>query len=335
MRIILHTLWILAACGGNKAGDDNTLESDGLDKSLGPWTLVTDEIEGAVLLSAWSDGPTIRVVGGNLGGGEGIIVHGDADQLCVERGVTERALWWIHGSEPGEWTAVGESGTVLHESAGLRTRMDAPTDATLFGVFVNGPDTWVAGGHFASGENDGEIWRHDGEAWEAIALGLPSVLFKVWGEWFVGENVSYRLDPSTGDLEAFDVAGRLLTVRGTTNEDVWAVGGLVSPLVLHFEGGEFVPVDTTGLSSAINGVYTDTESGVWIAGNNGTTAQWTDDGWLQPDVPLTPDHLHAVWRHNNATWWFGGDLFKTGDNHGTIVRYSEDGRIPEVVDCTD
>ena len=334
MRVATIIILGLAGCrSGSGPGGDTSLDLKGDGASNSLWQLVTDQIEDAVLLSAWSDGPTLRIVGGDLGGGAGIMVHSKGDTLCVERDVTERALWWIHGSTLGEWTAVGESGTVLRESDGVRTRMDVPTDATLFGVYIDGANTWVAGGHVGSGKNDGEIWRNDGNGWEAIARDLPHVLFKVWGAWFVGQEIAYRYDAATGELQPFDIDGRLLTVRGTDNKDVWAVGGLVSPLIFRFEAGGFVPVDTTGLRSAINGVYTDVDGGVWIAGNDGTTAQWTGDGWDQPDVPLTTDHLHAVWRHEGATWWFGGDLFNTSDNHGTIVRHASDGRTFDVVDC--
>ena len=331
MRVAL-ILCMVSGCGNTPKQDSGRGAGDKLG-AAGPWTLVTDEIEGGVLLSAWSDGPTLRVVGGDLGGGEGIMVYGDADELCVERSLTDRALWWIHGSREGHWTAVGEAGTVLREVDGARTRMDVPTDATLYGVFDDGSHTWVAGGVVGSGVNRGEIWRHDGEAWTAVATDLPHVLFKVWGPWFVGQDIAYRWNTETEALDSFELDGRLLTVSGTSDADIWAVGGLASPLVLHFSGEAFDAVDTTGLGGGINGVYTAPGETVWLAGNYGLTAHKNDTGWVQPERPLTTDHMHAVWRHGGATWWLGGDLFNTGDNHGTIIRYSDDGRRPAVTDC--
>jgi len=331
MRLVRCLLICAVACS---AKDDDS--ADNTDKNLasdGPWQLITDEIEGGVLLGAWSDGPTLRIVGGDLGGGTGLMVHGDADELCVEQDVTERALWWIHGDQAGEWTAVGEAGTVLRSTGGVRTRMDVPTDATLFGVHVDADQTWVAGGHVGSGENSGEIWRHDGEQWHAVASNLPHVLFKVWGPWFVGQDIAYRLDADTETLEEFSVDGRLLTVSGASKDDAWAVGGLVNPLILHFNGEEFEPVSTTGLSGSVNGVFTGTGEDVWIGGNYGMTARWQDERWDIPSFPLTSDHLHAVWRHQGATWWVGGDLFNSGANHGTIIRHSEDGRVPLLTNC--
>lgn len=333
MRIAGLCLVVLAACA---AKDDHSTKSGGDTGQLNggpedPWTLVSDNIAGGVLLSAWSDGDQLHVVGGDLGGGPGVMLHGDANQLCVEDSVTDRALWWIHGDQSGRWMAVGEAGIVLSEEDGVRSRMDIPTEATLFGVWMDEGVTWATGGRVGAGRNSGEIWRHDGESWEAIATDLPNVLFKVWNNWFVGQDIAYFWNGV--ELEQYSIDGRLLTIRGASQTDAWAVGGLVGALVLHFDGTEFTEVNTDGLGQAINGVYTAPGEDVWIGGNYGVTARWNGAGWDQPDLPLTSDHLHAVWRHNDATWWFGGDLFSVGDNHGTIVRHSDDGRVPEIVDC--
>ena len=333
MRIAALSFLALAACTGKDGPSDKYGEDSDDPGNLrdGPWMLVSDEVAGGVLLSAWSDGEELHVVGGDLGGGPGVILHGDADEMCIEDSVTERALWWIHGDQSGRWVAVGEAGLVLTEVDGVRTRMDIPTEATLFGVWVDDGVVWATGGHVGAGQNSGEIWRHDGEEWIAVAAGLPHVLFKVWNNWFVGQDVAYYWNGT--DLETHNIDGRLLTIRGSSETDIWAVGGLVGALVLHFNGTEFEDVNTDGLEQAINGVYTASGEDVWIGGNYGVTARWNGTGWDQPSLPLTSEHLHAVWRHNDATWWFGGDLFSVGDNHGTIIRHSEDGRTPDIVDC--
>ncbi|MGB0640824.1 MAG: hypothetical protein ACPGTU_15905 [Myxococcota bacterium] len=334
MRIVCAlTLFSLSCASDTSKSSGGDTSDDHKDDVDSPWTLVSDEVEGGVLLSVWSDGDTIRMVGGDLGGGSGVMVHGDASSLCVETDITERALWWIHGDAPGSWTAVGETGTVLRETDGVQSRMDIPTEATLFGVWMDGDTTWAAGGFVGSGENRGEIWRHDGTDWTQVAADLPHVLFKVWENWFVGQDIAYRWNGDS--LDEYPIDGRILTMRGNAEDDAWAVGGLVGPIVLHWDGSTFNEVDTAGLGQAINGVYTDASEEVWLAGNYGVTARWTDEGWQQPDLPLTVDHLHAVWRHGDATWWVGGDLFNAGDNHGTIIRYSEDGQSPSIDICTD
>jgi hypothetical protein len=321
------------ACAGPKGGDGDTANLGGGDLGLEPWSVVAEDVPGGVLLSAWSDGETLRMVGGDLGGGPGMMLHWDGETLCREPDVTDRALWWIHGHSAGEWFAVGENGTVLRSIDGTRSRIDVPTDATLFGVWASEEELWVAGGHVGGGLNDGEIWRWNGVHWDAIETGLPGVIFKVWDGWFVGQDVSYRWNGTT--LEPMESAGRLLTVRGRGEDDVWAVGGLTGPLVVQHKDGAWVEQDTSGLDQPINGIWTDEGEDIWVAGNYGTMAHWDGTRWLRPSEPLTTDHLHAVWQHGEETWWLGGDLFSVGDNHGIVLRHGERALRPELVECTD
>ena len=134
--------------------------------------------------------------------------------------------------------------------------------------------------------------------WDAIETGLPGVIFKVWDGWFVGQDVSYRWNGTT--LEPMESAGRLLTVRGRGEDDVWAVGGLTGPLVVQHKDGAWVEQDTSGLDQPINGIWTDEGEDIWVAGNYGTMAHWDGTRWLRPSEPLTTDHLHAVWQHGDS-----------------------------------
>ncbi|MDP6931828.1 MAG: hypothetical protein QGG40_02885, partial [Myxococcota bacterium] len=159
--------WLLMLClalGCQGKGDD-TASKGGVE---GPWSVLAEGIEGGVLLSAWSDGDTLRFAGGELGGGPGILVDYTDGEACVEIGATDHALWWIHGPAAGEWYAVGEAGTILHSVDGVRTREDVDTDATLFGVWAEEEVVWAAGGHVGSGENDGEIWKREDGTWEIV-----------------------------------------------------------------------------------------------------------------------------------------------------------------------
>ena len=300
----------------------------------GPWSTVVEEIEGGVVLSAWSDGDTLRFVGGDLGGGHGLMLHLVDGEICLEPGVTERALWWIDGAATGDFYAVGEAGTVLHEVDGVRTREDVPTDATLFGVWVDRDDgtVWVAGGVVGSGKNRGEIWRKEsGGGWVAISTELPGVLFKVWNGWFVGQDYVHHWQG--GVLEDIEVGERLLTVRGRSADDVWAVGGLTSPTVLHWAGEGWAPADSTGLNQVLNGIWTDEGEDIWVAGNYGTTAHWDGSTWVQPELPLSLEHLHGVHKHGDDVFFMGGNLFSPGSNRGVILRHSEGGAPIDWVDC--
>jgi hypothetical protein len=318
---------LLVACSA-KGGTEN--DSDTASDEI-IWEVIDDAVPDGVLLSAWSDGDTLRIVGGDLGGGPGLMVHGEPGTLCLEREITDRALWWIHGPAPGHWYAVGETGTVLRQKDGVQDRIDVPTDATLFGVWATETEVWVAGGHIGAGLNAGEIWRWNGSDWTAIATELPGVLFKVWDGWFVGQDVRYQW--VDGALLAHPLDGRLLTIRGRAHDDVWAVGGLMNALIHHWDGTSWTEQSTTGLGQAINGVWTGAEASVWVGGNFGVTAEWTESAWVQPERPLTTDHLHGVWRHGDSTWWVGGDLFNVGDNHGVILRHGPSTLAQDIDSC--
>ncbi len=291
--------------------------------SAGPeFSVLVEDLPGGTLLSGWSDGDDTIVVGGQLGSGPGVLVHLREGSLCVEEDVSDRALWWIHGSREGEWYAVGEAGTVLHEVDGERMVEDLPTDATLFGVFDDGVAVWAVGGSFVNG-SVGEIWvRRDG-AWTLMAGDLPGVVFKVWEGWFVGDGVAWRL--GEGDsLEPVDLGGeKVLTIRGRDQEDdLWAVGGYGTPVVLHGGAGGWSDVSAAGLDQPLNGVWTAPGEPVWVAGMRGLVA-WSSDGqeWTQPDERPSSKDLHAVWKHGDDMLFIGGDLLGGEDQRGVIVRW--------------
>jgi len=295
--------------------------------------LLSDDLDGGVLLSAWSDGASLRMAGGHLGNGTGTLALLEGDVLCTEQDVTERALWWIHGSREGEWYAVGEAGTVLHEVDGVRTREDLPTDVTLFGVYDDGDAVWAVGGSFA-GTAHGEVWvRRDG-TWSAVDEALPAVVFKVWDGWFVGDGAAWRL--GEGDaLQPLDLGGeKLLTVRGRGDDDVWAVGGYGQPAVMRGGASGWEPVSTEPMTQALNGVWTAPGERVWVAGMRGLTA-WTDDGesWEQPELAVTTKDFHAAWKHGEHVYFVGGDLLSTTDPRGAIARWGIPGGEIEVLPC--
>ncbi|MBW2257839.1 MAG: hypothetical protein JRI25_25000 [Deltaproteobacteria bacterium] len=283
----------------------------------GSWTLMADGVGSGVLISAWSDGGTVLMVGGEMGGGPGVIARYRNGVVCTEDAVTPRALWWIHGAQPGEWYAVGEVGTIVHSTDGTRVHEDVATEATLFGAYDDGTDVWAVGGNIVSGK--GEVWRRRDGTWSLFAGDLPGVLFKVWNGFIVGDHVSYVIDGD--DLVFHDPGERLTTVRGRSDTDVYAVGGIGSPRVLHWDGVDWTRFDESGLTQPLSGVWTAPDEQLWVAGNFGEAAFHDGAGWQMAIPPVTVEHFHAVWRHCDETLFAGGNLFSVGNNFGTIARY--------------
>jgi hypothetical protein len=325
--LILVTL----GCGQPKNNETDSGDTAGYVSS--DWSLLADEIGNGALLSAWTDLETTQMVGGDMHGGPGLRVAYDGHALCIEANITERALWWIHGDRPGRWVAVGEAGTVLLQEDGARTRLDIDTSATLYGTWVTSNAIIAVGGDVSLGT--GEVWRHDGTEWTALSTDLPGVAFKVWEDWIVGSDITYRLE-SDNSLTTMGNAGRLLTVRGD-GEITTAVGGVSSSLIMQHDQDGWTERDSAGLGQPLNGIWTDAGQDIWIAGNFGTTARLTADGLEQPDWPVTSHHFHAVWPHaENEFLFVGGNFMSTGDNFGTIARYgpvSGTTEITEVLPC--
>ena len=294
--------------------------------------------ETGVILGMWSDGPEVVMVGGDLGSA-GRITRYDGERFCVEPISYERALWWVHGRAPGDWYAVGERGIVVHEQAGVRTRTDLPTLATLFGVYDDGTDVWAVGGDVLNTQT-GQIWRKTPEEdWQLLLGDIPGLMFKVHDGWFVGDGLAYRWNGSAlEEHHPLPVGGaarppKLLTVR-SFGQQAFAVGGTNRATLLAYELGTWTPIEVPQECSGgqgLNGVFGTDPATLYVAGHHGAASRY--DGAWTCDVPrLTDDHFHVAWEHDGEVLYGGGDLFEFGDNHGTVAIHPDRGSLP-VVAC--
>lgn len=288
------------------------------------FSLVAEERIGGVLLSAWSDGDRLLAVGGQLDGSAAVMAS-EAGGCWVDEAVgpADRPLWWLHGADGArEWFAVGDAGLVLHGDDSGVVEESVPTASTLYGVWDDGDRVWAVGGD-VFGTQLGEIWTRSGGVWELFADELPGVVFKAWGDWFVGDGVVYRLEDGQLVDRTPPEQPRLLTIRGRGPDDVWAVGGTSTAELWHWGGSAWsqVEVSPNCASLPLSGVWTAPGDDVWIAGMQGGMGRWDGESWECPEDPVTYDDLHAVWRHGEEYWWFGGNLMSSASNYGTIAKY--------------
>lgn len=292
------------------------------------FSLLADDIPAGTLLGITSMGSEALFVGGQLDGSEGILVRYDGTSICYEEAVASRPLWWIHSAREGEFYAVGERGTIVHSLDGVRTDESVDTDATLFGVFDAGDQVIAVGGDvFGSGL--GEVWIREGGSWSLLRGDLPGVAFKVWDRWIVGDGIAYHLtdDPTPILEERFPPDGaRLTTVVGRNDDEVFAVGGLGSPVLLAWNGAswENVDIDPGCADMALNGVFTEPGESVWVAGFFGRMGELRADGtWNCAVSPPTFETFHVVGKHGDELLFAGGNFLEQGGNYGTIARYGE------------
>ena len=243
--------------------------------------------------------------------------------------MTDHLLWWMHGPRENEWYAVGDSGFILHQVNGDRLDESVPTSATLYGVWATDDQVIAVGGDVRAAPQTGEIWiREDGE-WELFRDELPGPLFKVWRNWIVGDGQAYTLENGTlvdRRTPPVNDETRLLTVVGRDANDVWAVGGRVNPVLLHWQDGVWtdVEVDPFCAVQPLNGVWTAPNESIFFAGFFGSVGSYDGTTWNCPEDPVTMDDLHAVFPHRDEVLWLGGNLFSQQDNYGVAARVRRD-----------
>tara|TARA_R110002096_G_scaffold350395_2_gene543444 strand:+ start:15221 stop:16216 length:996 start_codon:yes stop_codon:yes gene_type:complete len=307
-------------------------------KENSEFSVVADQIPGGTLLSVANVNDEAIFVGGQLDQGTGVIVRYDGTSLCYEENVTDRALWWIHAARPGEFYAVGEAGTILHSVDGVRTEESVETDATFFGVWDSG-DRVIAVGGVVRGDVRGEVWIRENGTWSVLVDDLPAVAFKVWNNWIVGDGVAYHLEGAGRPTleERFPPDGaKLTTVVGRSDDEVYAVGGSVNPVLLKWDGSAWqsLDVDLACANMGLNGVWTDTDESVWVAGFFGTMGELSDDGsWNCATSPPTFETFHVVAKYGDEFLFGGGNFLDIGGNYGTIGRYGNGAQALTPVPC--
>jgi hypothetical protein len=313
----------LASCSCNDKGecdtDGNCVAGDCTDCADPSFaSVIGDEIPGGVLLSAWSPGGEVYIVGGAFGTDQGVILKYSDGVLCVVDDDPGAALWWIHGQSADDWYAVGENGAILHSVAGIVIREDVQTSAKLFGVYDDGVDVWVVGGDINA--NTGEIWKKSTDTWEKV-YDAPAILFKVWNNWFVGDGGQVLYWNGTEFEDRAPSDERFLTVRGASGDDVWVVGGLQTPVMWHYDNGTWTDhaIEPICGSQALMGVWTDVGEDVWVSGIAGTTAVFDGENWTCADFPISSADFHAVWKEGDDVVYVGGNFMGSAPYVGTVA----------------
>ncbi|NOY90394.1 MAG: hypothetical protein GXP55_04220 [Deltaproteobacteria bacterium] len=311
--------WALGACSGPAAAP--------LHRS---WRIEQQHLPGAIL-SLWSSSPSdLFAAGGPLrtDGGESLVLHYDGVtwETMTTPGTT---LWWIFGFAADDVWATGERGTILHYDGASWSQVETPShDYTLWGIWGASPDDiWSVGGVAAGGAPS--VLRHyDGVSWSDVpGVGRDGeLLFKVWGTaaddvWAIGTGgATVHWDGAAWTRFDSGVSARLLTVRGRASDDIYAVGGLGTPTVIHFDGARWSPVALEAFGGLM-GVWTAPGQGLAVSGTRGILMTDEGDGWAEPAAPSPTElDLHAVWGDGTGRLYAsGGDLLSSAAPEGVIL----------------
>jgi photosystem II stability/assembly factor-like uncharacterized protein len=273
------------------------------------------------------------IVGGALGsGGNALALHYDGERWNRVDFATDATLWWV-SNDRSPWI-VGERGTVF--APGSMTAEPVPTTATLYGVWASPQgDVWIVGG---DPDISGVILhgRAGGPWMDVTPAGTAAAFFKVWGSsesdvWICGQNGAL-LHWDGAALSAVDSGVTrlpLLTVAGRDADDIYAVGGLGSAVVLHHEQGGWVRLGDPIFSTlpGLAGVSVDRDGTTVIVGGGGTKLRGRAGGtWADESAQATRADLHAA----NIS---GGDVYVVGGNYqappgtarqGVVAHYGGD-----------
>jgi len=291
-----------------------------------------DQATTGAILGFWGESTRdIFAVGGDLdvSGGNAVVLRYDGS-VWNDMTISAPGLWWAHGFGPDDVYAVGEQGTLAHWNGTDWTVLDTGSPFTLWGIWGASPtEMWAVGGDVLTG-GAGVLRGWDGVGWtDVTSIDVTDELFfKVWGsaadDVFVVGDGGTILHYDGTDWTTMDsgTTQRLITVYGRGPGDVYAVGGLASPVLLHYNGSTWNEL-TTPFLDGLMGVWTTTGSDVVVAGFRGFLGRGDGDTWEEILVP-TNDCLHAVWGDGSGfVIAGGGDLLASGPRPGVIVGTTE------------
>lgn len=306
----------VAGCGGDDDGGDTPTFSGQVEID-GPG-VSDDGFLDRVVLSAWGDSATsVYFAGGGLGvvlDGDpvpGLFMHWDGQDF-EELGAVDSTLWWVFGLDDDDVWAVGEEGTIVHWDGAELTTTTAPVSSTLSGVWgTSSSDLWAVGGKTSGEAELNDMILHctgdctSGDSWVQVEPGevTGGSYFKIWGSadddvFLVGENGTIQhWDGDAWTAQDSGVDETLVTVAGTSADDVWAVGGFAEGILLHSDdGGEtWEPDDSIAFGLGLTGVDTRASGDVFVVGLNGQRARLEDGTWADHSTEAPHVDLHSIW----------------------------------------
>jgi len=326
----------LAGCGSDSGGTADATTGKQL------WTVVQEKLPGA-LLSVWGTSSTdVWTVGArDKTAQKPMALHHDGTAWTqLDTGATGD-LWWVFGPDANTVWMVGSEGKILRYDRASKTftALTSPTDATLYGIWGAGDGTlWAVGGYVGKDPvtklpRQSVVVKVSGDKAELVTDLPPgiepgAIFFKVWGSaandvWVVGElGTVLRYDGTSWKLEILPNNPRLVTLHGSSANDMVVVGGQTGGVILERNNGGAWLDASPQYQSPFNGVFV--RDGKAIAsGMNTSVFQRTATGWTDLPIPPTEFDFHACWIDPAGSFWFAGGNISTDQtmNDGVLLRF--------------
>ncbi len=331
LALVGCTLGLAGCPNGDDSGDTDTQTTE-----PNPWEPMLEDLPG-VLLSVWGTSSSdVWVAGADGGDGPEVHHHDGSGWTALQTGV-HADLWWVFGSSDDTVWFSGSEGTVLrHDRAsGEFEALDTPTEATLYGTWGPSDDLIYSVGGFVGGHEDGAgvilvIEDNEVHRVEDLPVGISpdEMFFKVWGSsasdvYVIGDMGSVLYTDGSGTWTRTVLAdSRLVTLSGSSGEDIVIVGGSTKGQIYQRSGAAWDDVSPSG-TSPLNGVFVRPDGQAAAAGMTGTVLERYGEAWSPMPLPEELQDWHGVWIDDlGSVYTAGGDFMNLDE--GTLYRYSEE-----------
>lgn len=217
-----------------------------------------------------------------------VVLHFDGTywtRMDVEDEGTLHAVW---GTSASNVFAVGDGGLILHFNGSTWTQMASPTSEHLSGVWGTSATSVFAVGH------DGGIFHYDGTQWNVAFSGSLVELHDIWGTsatdmYVVGSGgVIRHWDGAAWHAMATPTELPLYAIWGSASNNIYAVGGEPgNPVVLQYDGTDWVERTTVGATNTLKAVGGTSDSRVMVAGSN-QAIRFDGSAWTPMEHRLNP-----------------------------------------------
>lgn len=298
-------------------GSGNVLHYDGT-----AWTL-TATLPTPQVASLWASSPTDMYLTGYNGSNH--IYHFNGTTV-TNQGAPMSALIDIWGTSATNVYAVGNSGTVMHNSGGGWFGEPTGTTGSISSIWgSSASDVWAVG---ALGS---QVLHRDATSWSLMNKATTRILRGVWGSsatsvWAVGDTGTIeKFDGTSWTVQSSGVTTTLRGVGGSGPSDVWAVGA--SGTLLHFDGTTWSNAGTGVTNAQMNlfDIYVTSATNAWVVGSNTTQGyrvllRWDGTSWTSVGGMVGPGAINCIAGSGPNDVWVGGDWGVLFNWNGTAWR---------------
>ncbi len=247
------------------------------------WQESVTDMRSALLGACASNDGKVYAVGGPFG--QAALYRWTSRRWLQEGSMLQgERLWSCWAGAHDRLIAVGQDGAIFRHNAEGWHQDEVPAEAAganLYGVWGMPDGTAVAvGGDLPSPSETSVILHFDGSEWTRMDSSSvrTKTLQGVWGSgpndyWAVGyDGAIAHFDGDTWKPQTSQVSDRLFAIHGSSDTDIYAVGGSGRGLILRWNGSSWLEFDKH--EHALRSAWTTKGQPLFVGGYGGYVARY-------------------------------------------------------------